>query len=81
MALYGSSGNMFRGHPTVPKSVIDYVVLERPLELPAAKTPWRIAGKLPPQSPWKQEQSQPKALHVWTTNIYSQWYVCVLIMF
>lgn len=63
MALYGSNGNVFRGHPTAPKTVIDYVVLERPLELPASKIPWRIAGKLPPQLPWKQEQVQSKALH------------------
>lgn len=64
MALYSSDGTVFRGNPNQPKTVIDYVVFERPLELPD-KVPWRIAGKLPPQLPWKQvnEQSQTKALH------------------
>ncbi len=62
MALYGSDDRLFRGNPTTPKTVIDYVVLERPLELPAAKTPWRIAGKLPPQLPWKDKHVQSNAM-------------------
>ena len=42
----------------MPKAVIDYIVLERNLTLDEAS--WRIAGKLPPQQPWKRETETQK---------------------
>lgn len=53
MALYDSASRLVRGHPTVPKAVIDYVVFERNLTTLSGSS-WRIAGKLPPQQPWKK---------------------------
>lgn len=51
LALYNHTGKLIKGHPTKPKAVIDYVVLERHLVKPAST--WRIASKLRPQLPWK----------------------------
>lgn len=47
MAVYNFAGQLLKGHPTTPKSVIDYIVFER--SLVAHDTKWRICGKLPPQ--------------------------------
>ena len=44
--MYDSDSRLVRGHPTKPKAVIDYIVLERNLTLDESS--WRIAGKLPP---------------------------------
>ena len=57
-AVYDSAGSLIRGHPTKPKDVIDYVVLERSLskEHPG----WRIAAKLPPQLPWRLKEMAAK---------------------
>ena len=54
MAVYDSASRLVRGHPTTPKAVIDYVVLERNLTLGDAS--WRIAGKLPPPPPLKKKR-------------------------
>jgi len=62
MALYNPLGEVFFGDPVAPKTVIDYVVLERPLESPVpSNTPWKIAGKLPVQKKWS-EQNATKSL-------------------
>ena len=58
LALYDSARRLVRGHPSKPKAVIDYIVLERNLTLDEAS--WRIAGKLPPQQPWKRETERQK---------------------
>ena len=58
LAVYDSASRLLRGHPTVPKAVIDYIVLERNLTLDEAS--WHIAGKLPPQQPWKRETETQK---------------------
>ena len=54
LALYDSASRLIRGHPTKPKAVIDYIVMERNLTLDEAS--WRIAGKLPPQQTLKREK-------------------------
>ena len=53
MAVYNAVGHVLRGHPSRPNRVIDYVVMERHLETAGSGLGWRIAGKLPPQVPWK----------------------------
>ena len=54
LAVYNAAGKLMRGHPSNAKTVIDYIVMERHLENPERGHSWRIAGKLPPQVPWKQ---------------------------
>lgn len=49
MAVYDTTGRLIRGHPSLSKKVIDYVVFERPLT--TANAQWRICAKLPPQKP------------------------------
>ena len=57
--LYDSASRLVRGHPTKPKAVIDYIVLERNLTLDESS--WRIAGKLPPPlQPWKRETERQR---------------------
>ena len=51
--MYSKVGQLLRGHPSEPKAVIDYVVMERHLQNPERGRGWRIAGKLPPQVPWR----------------------------
>ena len=53
LAVYNTAGKLLRGHPSNAKAVIDYIVMERHLENPERGHGWRIAGKLPPQVPWK----------------------------
>lgn len=48
MAVYDKAGRLLRGHPAVPKDVVDYVVLERHIVSPNSS--WRVAGKLPPNT-------------------------------
>ena len=54
MVVYNAVGHILRGHPSKPNRVIDYVVMERHLETMGSGLGWRIAGKLPPQIPWKK---------------------------
>ena len=56
MAVYDSASRLVRGHPTTPKAVIDYIVLERNLTLDDAS--WRIAGKLPPPPLLKKRETK-----------------------
>ena len=44
--MYDKSGRLYRGHPTEPRTVVDYVVMERHIVDPNSS--WRIAGKLMP---------------------------------
>ena len=65
LALYDSANRVVGGHPTRSKPVVDYIVLER--NLSSNESSWRIAGKLPPQQPWKeategQQQDKPDQL-------------------
>ena len=53
LAVYDAGGKLLRGHPSNAKAVIDYIVLERHLKNPERGLGWRIAGKLPPQVPWR----------------------------
>jgi large subunit ribosomal protein L45 len=46
LAVYDKSGRLYRGHPTEPRTVVDYVVMERHIVDPNSS--WRIAGKLMP---------------------------------
>ena len=68
MAVYDGVGRLLRGHPDKEKTVIDYIVMERHLENPERGYGWRIAGKLPPQVPWKtllnthSDQNKPQSL-------------------
>jgi large subunit ribosomal protein L45 len=55
MVVYNAVGQILRGHPSKPNRVIDYVVMERHLETMGGGLGWRIAGKLPPQIPWKKD--------------------------
>ena len=55
--MYDSGGKLIRGHPTTPKTVIDYIVFERHLVDPKS-TSWLISAKMPPQKPWKEKKSQ-----------------------
>ena len=58
LAVYNAAGKLIRGHPSNPKRVIDYIVMERHLAKPGSG--WRVAGKLPPQVPWKTLQQSQK---------------------
>ena len=59
LALYDSSSRLVRGDPTKPKPVVDYIVFERNLTLDESSS-WRIAGKLPPQQPWRKGEEGDK---------------------
>lgn len=59
MAVYSTAGVLLRGHGSQAKKVIDYVVFER--HLVKAESRWRIAGKLPPQQPWRNVGSSEQS--------------------
>ena len=66
--MYNAAGEILRGHPSKAKAVIDYIVMERHLENVERGLGWRIAGKLPPQIPWRhpnqEDRDKPqRALH------------------
>lgn len=85
MAVYSSAGDLLRGHPSRPKPVIDYIVMERRLENVERGLGWRIAGKLPPQLPWRTEReeknppSQQQQLDKLASCVFTScMYVCLL---
>ena len=50
MTVHSLSGQLLLGHPSDPKSVLDYIVFERPLI--KEDSSWRICGKIRPQKPY-----------------------------
>lgn len=60
LAVYDKAGRLLRGHPTAPRDVVDYVVVERHIVSPSSS--WRVAGKLPPNTSYNTGQGEAKAL-------------------